>query len=172
MSKAASETRFWAKVSPEPNTGCWLWTGAAHGHGYGVFQLEGRAISAHRLAWEYANGMDFPNGSHALHSCDNPWCVNPAHLRPGSHLDNVQDRVRRGRSCKGDRHPFRLHPEMASQPGEKNGGAKLTDRDVVVIRRLANAGIGFSVLAEGFGVTREAVRLVALRRSWTHVTEE
>lgn len=89
--------RFMVKVSPEPNTGCWLWLGApSTRNGYGRFwNLTGSAEVAHRAAWRL---LVAPLGDQrVLHRCDNPACVNPGHLFLGTQLDNIRDRDAKGR---------------------------------------------------------------------------
>ena len=58
------------------------------------------AIRAHRLAWEAHNAEPIPEGMVVMHTCDNPGCCNPFHLTIGSHKDNVQDCIRKGRRAK------------------------------------------------------------------------
>ena len=103
--------RFEAKVSPEPTSGCHLWTGAVDGKGYGRFKCGGRLEGAHRVAWRFVYGP-VPPGMHVLHRCDVPGCVSIRHLFLGSNLDNVYDKLAKGRDhntrkthcAKG--HPF------------------------------------------------------------------
>lgn len=91
---------FLEKISPEPNTGCWLWTGAGDGDRYGQIWSSGSKRKAHVVSWEIANGRRVPTGLLVLHSCDVPSCVNPAHLSVGTQGDNMQDAIRRGRRAK------------------------------------------------------------------------
>jgi len=93
------EERFWAKV--QRGEGCWLWLGGKHKFGYGTFRAGKAVIGAHRYSWQLHSGQPIPEGSFVLHSCDNPPCVNPAHLRLGSPKDNMQDMSTRGRARGG-----------------------------------------------------------------------
>lgn len=91
-----AEARFWPKVQKGANDECWLWKGAVQRDGYAHFTHLKRTLTASRFSYELANGP-IPAGMDILHSCDNPRCVNPAHLRPGTHFDNMQDKKARGR---------------------------------------------------------------------------
>lgn len=86
--------RFWAKVHIA-ETGCWEWR-ANKVRGYGRFSHGGRMWLAHRVAHAELIGP-IPDGLDVLHSCDNPPCVNPAHLRAGTDQDNMRDQLSRGR---------------------------------------------------------------------------
>lgn len=96
--------KFFAKIFPEPNSGCHLWSGAADGCGYGVLSTPYRKhlgeCKAHRLAYFLHNG-EHPGEKHVLHKCDNPYCVNPEHLFLGTHSDNMRDCSRKGRMVRG-----------------------------------------------------------------------
>lgn len=92
--------RFWARVdqSGGPDA-CWLWLGKRIVSGrYGVVFINYHEIRAHRYAFELTHGP-IPTGLLVLHSCDNPPCVNPAHLRLGTSLDNARDTAARGRTA-------------------------------------------------------------------------
>ena len=79
--------RFCAKVSPEPNTGCWLWTGATV-RGYGQFWQGDRKILAHRFAYVNLVGL-VPIGKELDHLCRVRCCCNPAHLEPVTRRENM-----------------------------------------------------------------------------------
>ena len=88
--------RYWSKVEEgETPDDCWIWTGARSSHGYGQLRVDGKALLAHRIIAEVAFGDS--GGLFCLHSCDNPPCVNPKHLRWGTAKDNMMDRKERGR---------------------------------------------------------------------------
>jgi len=94
--------RFMRSVSPEPNTGCWLWTGNTIPAGYGQFRVGSMAngsrryVMSHRFCYEAFVGA-IENGLCLDHLCRQPLCVNPQHLEPVTRGENV----RRGRV--GDR---------------------------------------------------------------------
>jgi hypothetical protein len=98
---------------------CHMWTTATDQDGYGEFFIRGKANRAHRLSWALLNGP-IPNGMCICHTCDNPPCVNPKHLFLGTNLDNIADKVAKGRQAKGDAQGLRKHPELAAW-GDRNG---------------------------------------------------
>jgi len=102
-SNRSLQERFWAKVEPEPNTGCFLCVGSQDGNGYGHMQAGGRFAGAHRIAWELTHGPIEP-GINVLHRCDVRWCVNVGHLFLGTQAENVKDMISKGR----DRTPARV----------------------------------------------------------------
>lgn len=106
------EDVFWPRVVRSPGLfDCWEWIGSLTGDGYGHFKFDGREVGAHRFALELALGRTLAPGEFACHTCDNPPCVRPEHLYPGTRVDNAQDAVRRGRMATGDRHGSHIHPE-------------------------------------------------------------
>lgn len=97
------EDFFWSNVSF--NADCHEWEAALNEHGYGVFHYfddtgAKHQIKAHRAAWILKNGVWLPSNCTALHSCDNPRCVNDAHILIGTQADNLADMTRKGRRRK------------------------------------------------------------------------
>lgn len=84
-----AEERFWAKVDKDGPNGCWLYLGALQGKGYGLISVVAKDVKAHRFAYESVVGP-IPDGLSLDHLCRNPQCVNPAHLEPVTHLENVR----------------------------------------------------------------------------------
>ena len=89
--------RFRAAVIERGPDDCWEWTGSRHPQGYGMFSVNGRNIYAHRFSAMLHFGM-FDRRSRVMHSCDNPGCVNPAHLSLGTQRDNMLDCSAKGRN--------------------------------------------------------------------------
>ena len=81
---------FWLRVARADPDACWIWQGSKRPQGYGQLSYQGRHTSAHRLAWTLTHGP-IPDGLFVLHRCDNPPCVNPAHLFLGTTDDNMHD---------------------------------------------------------------------------------
>lgn len=98
--------RFWDNVEPEPNSGCWLWAGSVNKDGYASLTLGGRTVIVHRLSYIQHKG-DIPSGLELDHKCRVRCCVNPAHLEPVTHAENV----RRGMSgtINGARQSAKTH---------------------------------------------------------------
>jgi hypothetical protein len=135
--------------------GCWLWTAYRNQKGYGQIQVNGHPHRTHRVAWSLVNGP-IPDGMAVLHSCDNPACVNVAHLHLGTVADNNRERCERGRSHK----PI----------GETNSRAKLTEQQVLEIRaRYALGDIHQQELADEYDVCRSLISHIVNRYRWTHI---
>lgn len=100
--------KFDAGHMPEPNSGCWLWLGPVVTGGYGTIYGHGRPWIATRVSLAI-DGRPVSDGQIACHRCDNPSCVNPAHLFVGTHSDNARDAVSKGRWPRGRAH---LRPDI------------------------------------------------------------
>lgn len=158
--KVPVEVRFWRYVSPEPNTGCWLWTGSSTSAGYGNINLRyignDRASVgyAHRLSWSMVNGP-IPEGMYICHRCDNPACVNPDHLFLGTPEDNALDCSAKGRGN------FNTNPPRIGNP-------KLSPEQVIEIRRTVGRHVD---LARRFGVLPVTIRKIRSGETWRGVGE-
>jgi HNH endonuclease len=170
--KLSTDTeRFWLKVD-KTSRGCWLWTGSVNSHGYGQLGIGSRAQGtfkmqgAHRFALELKLGRPIAPGMCALHTCDNPACVRPAHLWEGTTQDNTADREAKGRGAKIN--GAVLHPERLSR-GSQRYNAAFTERDIRVIRRRVAAGERPIDLASEYGVCNTTIHKIVHRQSWQHV---
>lgn len=140
--------RFWSKVQVGTPEECWLWTKGMSGD-YGVLKVAGHVIRAHAWALAEATGAW---GECALHSCDNPPCVNPRHLRWGSRVDNGHDVAIRHRKA-----------------GVRQWSNKLTAPDVLSIRARHEAGERVKALSIEYNVTMSSISNIIARRKWTHI---
>lgn len=168
------EQRFWSKVDkngptmPHMSTPCWVWIGGKTGNGYGGITIRGRMRGAHRVAWELTHGP-IPNGMQVLHECDNPVCVR--HLFLGTHHDNIDDCLRKGRwagAGRGSLHWSRRHPERIAR-GQKNGQTKLTEDQARHIKRLLAAGMRQKKVAEAMSLPPHFVANIAQGKAWAHI---
>ena len=141
--------------------------------GYGIKYLDHVRWRAHRWAWAQANGP-IPAGMHVLHACDNPPCINVAHLWLGTYADNNADRDRKGRTAKGERHGWALHPDLilrgaVNSRGPRRGRAgrpKLNIDAVRTIRAEVAAGQSMAALGRRFGVSRPTISAVVHGKNW------
>lgn len=139
--------RFWSKVD-RVEGGCWEWRGSILTSGYGQFWCQGGPHKAHRIAWVLENGK-IPDsddkgyyGLHVCHHCDNPSCVNPAHLFVGTHADNMRDMAVKGRAKGIPRTP-----------------RKLSDDDAIAIRNDARP---LAEIAAQYGVSTPMVSMIRI----------
>lgn len=171
--------RFWSKVKKDTRPpvhvhqlgSCWEWTGSRlPRYGYGKFRFQGAVEYAHRASWIINVGSIPKETPCVLHLCDNPPCVNPAHLRLGTHADNNRDRELkgRGRPPRGDANGSRLHPERVAR-GEKCGASKLTEADVRGIRSRAAVSERYHAIAASLSISVTTVGRTVRRETWRHV---
>lgn len=148
--KGNDEQRFWLKVQKTKT--CWLWIGGIHKTtGYGQFSAGGRPVTAHRYSFFLHYGY-LPQPC-CLHSCDTPACVNPAHLRAGTHKENSADSLERHRAVVGER--SRL--------------AKRTADDVRNIRQRHREGVPGYRMAKEYGITPQGIYAIVNRQTWKHI---
>lgn len=160
--RAMWQERFWRKVDKSGD--CWLWTSARDRAGYGVFTFADRhAEKAHRISWRLTHGT-IPAGLFVCHHCDQPSCVNPAHLFLGTAADNNADMMRKGRYVPGSRQA----KSLASR-GSNNPRAKVTEEDVLRMRELRAAGWPAVRLAARYGLSKGMVHRILSRKCWAHI---
>jgi hypothetical protein len=149
-------TRFLALVDKASITrdGCWIWTGANKGNGYGGFNLGGQNMPAHRASFLLFSGKDV-EGKDVCHRCDNRACVNPDHLFLGTRLENMQDCKRKGRIATGE--------TLGDRRGQNGPAAKLTWDQVSEIRQ---SQLPSKVIAERYGVTNDNINRIRRNNTW------
>ena len=134
---------------------CWEWTIHRNSDGYGKIERDGDVVAVHRLAAQ----LWLPNFRftlHVLHKCDNPPCFNPNHLFQGTYTDNNRDRAKKNRS-------FRLK-------GDLNGNSKLTDEQVLEIRRKYTPyHYPQHRLAKEYSVSTDLIHKILSRKMWKHL---
>jgi hypothetical protein len=139
--------RFMSKVEVNEASGCWEWTAGKFEKGYGQFKVNKKPTKAHRVSYEMFIGT-IGKGLCVCHRCDNPGCVNPYHLFKGTHKQNSEDMVKKGRSY-----------------------SKLEEKTVLFIRKfLKRKGRGRGAfLARWFGVDTTTISKVKHYKQWRHV---
>lgn len=146
--------RFWVKVDKSGGPqACWPWIGSRTPDGYGKFswrEIRTSPLIAARVAFYLTNGR-WPGET--LHECDNPPCVNPAHLRDGTHRENAQEAAERG----GKWHAM------------ANGSRKLTTEDVLEIRAALRSGETRRSIAARYNVSASNIGYIQRGQSWTTV---
>lgn len=111
MRKTISE-RLWEKISPEPNSGCWLWIGTTHRKGYGQIRIgtrkKNKIYMAHRVSYEI-HKRTIPDGLQLDHLCRVRCCINPDHLEPVTNRENCR-RGLTGKYQRAKTHCAKGHP--------------------------------------------------------------
>ena len=142
--------RFWTKVNKTET--CWNWTAYCNVAGYGTFLYNGKARTAHRIAWLLATGKD-PGNLLVLHKCDNRKCVNPEHLYIGTAADNVRDSINRRRI----------------KVGEAHYAAKLSVASIEWAVKEYNSGRDQKSIAKELNVSPSALYNALKGKTWKHV---
>lgn len=140
---------FLKEVARRPGVECVLWPFWKSPAGYARIMWNGKKEGAYRAAWELRNGQGWPAGAEAIHLCHEPSCVNPLHVRPGSHGENVRHSVRSGRSHKVKR--------------------KLDYKTVVDILFRLYRGESMQRVSRQFGLSYHWVGAIWNRRAWKNV---
>lgn len=152
--------RHWNKIAITGPNDCWIWTGSCDSRGYGQIRVSRNyapRVTRVMLAW--VDGIEIPDkDTFVLHSCDIPSCVNPMHLRWGSHKENVRDAVGRKR-----------YKNNFNMQGETHWRAKLAENDVIEIRNRHNNGEKKRALSNEYGVSFQTISHIVNRVTWTHI---
>jgi len=135
---------------PEPNTGCWLWLGALNTEFYAK---KTKTLIA-RSVLELNLGRRLTRREVTRHICDNPPCVNPAHLIVGTDADNSMDRTIRGRVARGS----------------TAGNVKLKEADIPEIIARCSAGASLVSVAHDYGITANTITNIMKGRAWNHIS--
>ncbi len=133
----------------QQSDGCWEWTGLKDKDGYGLLSYARRNYRANKLALQF-DGRPVPAGMYACHTCDNPGCVRPSHLYPGTPQQNADDAYVRDRNQRGERHY----------------AAKLRDNDIKTTRSSFETD---EDIARIYGVSRSNISQIRSRKTWRHV---
>lgn len=137
------------------NGDCWGWSGSKHKQGYGKISVFGKSKMAHRVSYELFKGST--KGLMVCHKCDNPECTNPEHLFLGKAVDNMQDKVQKGR-------------HRGAKKGSRHHLSKLSEFDVQRIRSIYACGkMNQYQLAEKFGVSQSEISMIVTYKKWSHV---
>lgn len=145
------KNKFYSKTLLPNENGCMEWIGAIINNGYGTFSLSVnlKSILAHRYSYMLHFG-EIPKGMMVCHTCDNRKCVAPDHLFLGTHADNMQDMVNKGRK--------------PSFEGDKNPSCKLTDAQWCEIKNLLLNGMHRSAITKKFNISRSQLSAIATGR--------
>lgn len=149
--------RWIAEHAAYPGDECLIWPFARSDYGYGLTTKDGKTASAHRVICETANGPP-PQGKHyAAHSCGkgHEGCVNPRHLYWATASQNAFDTIDHGR--------------FKPMQGQLHGMAKLTDVQVVQMRKMKRGGVPNPSLAAQYKVSIGTVRSIVEGRRWKHL---
>ncbi len=163
----AKQIAFWSIVKITTKEECWEWQHVPTKWGYGLFRVTPSAVAvgAHRIAYQLMFG-EVASSVFVLHSCDNPICVNPYHLFPGTQADNIADKVRKGRQARGVTHGSRTNPDQLAR-GERHGRAKMTREKVNEARRDFGNGVVRKVdLMRRYGISSKTLDSLLGGRTW------
>lgn len=143
-------SRLWSMV--EVSNGCWEWKGRINKFGYGQISIGNTEFLAHRAAYFLSNGK-LDTELCVMHTCDNPKCCNPSHLKAGTHAENMADMKAKGR-------------RKGITTGDKNGRSKLNKLAAEKIRELKSSGAKLKDIAIQFGVGISTVSRVCRKENW------
>lgn len=144
------EERFLSRFKVNEVTDCWDWIAQRDKDGYGFLPSLNGSIRAHRFSYKYHYGVD-PDKLFVCHKCDNPGCVNPAHLFLGDCIDNINDMISK---------------ERDAMIGSRNNKAKLKESD---IQEILKSQLSLMELAKKYEVSKSSIKKIKSRKTWRHV---
>lgn len=157
--RPSTNSLFHKKYKKDIN-GCWIWIASKIHTGYGMFWSGDKNITAHRYSYGIYNG-EIPKGIFVCHTCDVRECVNPKHLFLGTHKDNLQDMIRKGRARFANKHRI--------VRGEENGQSKLSENNIRDIFKLHKRGTSQNELSKIFGCHQTNIHYILSGKTWRHV---
>ena len=165
MLRNKDRVRFWSKVAIQGIDDCWEWLISKDAYGYGQFSIKHKMYKAHRIIFReyYGDSLDISDPTSpkqpmtVMHDiCDNPGCVNPAHLRLGTHKENHIDKKLKSRSYK--------------PTGEKHPKAKLNKQQVIEIKERYTGAYGEqTALANEYNVDFRTINYIVNNKIWKHI---
>lgn len=135
------------------DSGCWNWIKSIN-MGYGVTSLRGKREQAHRASWMVFVG-EIPNGMQINHKCHNKMCINPDHLYVGTQKENMRDMEDAGRAVRC--------------VGGRNGNSKLSEMDVLEVKKMIMDGKKNDEISLKFSVSRSTIQFIRIGKTWGHV---
>lgn len=160
----AYTTRGWTLAqkiefySAKPNAkGCRFWTGSLTDSGYAQLHWKGRPRKVHRLVLEQILGRPIKESMAALHTCDQPACVEPSHLWEGTQFENVKDMIVKGRNS------------LERPKGTDHGMARLTEKQVYAIRASKKTLV---TIANKYGISHQHAQAIRSRKIWKHLPKK
>jgi hypothetical protein len=165
MSDSELEAWFYEQKNVTEN-GCWEWSRGLNS-GYGVLRVNKIPILAHRFSLQLQLKRSIESGIEVRHMCHNTKCINPEHLKEGTHAENMADMVVANRQAKGEYLSSKCKQVVRDKIyGENNGKSKLTKEQVIEIRNSKNKPTELSKI---YGVGRNQILLIRKGLSWPHL---
>jgi len=141
--------------SLQDKNGCLKWIGSINSRGYGNIRYKGKTFQVHRIVYKIYKGR-FPEHLYIGHRCNNKSCVNPDHLYPCTHKQNILDAIRDG---------------LMDHAGIKNGRAVLSEKQVIYARSKESRHVSSCALARKFKVGHTAISDIRLGKTWAHLPQ-